>query len=230
MRHACVLVSICLNRWYLRRYVHVVCACVNLTEDVATTLYIHTNYLTPKPNPHQTNAKQANVYYAKSPEQPQPSSNTSSAPTNNTTTTDDDDESAAAAAATAAGAGEGGGGELGGAREYAVKVFKTSILVFKDRDRYVSGAFFGGVSCEFGGGWFCDYCWGVFWGGGSLESRCTASYPTSRHTNLNTKHTHPTKLNVNHTGEFRFRHGYCRSNPRKMVKLWAEKEMRNLKR
>jgi RIO kinase 1 len=31
-------------------------------------------------------------------------------------------------------------------------------------------------------------------------------------------------------GEFRFRHGYCRSNPRKMVKLWAEKEMRNLKR
>lgn len=53
--------------------------------------------------------------------------------------------------------------------ECAVKVFKTAILVFKDRDRYVSG-------------------------------------------------------------EFRFRHGYCKSNPRKMVKLWAEKEMRNLKR
>lgn len=51
----------------------------------------------------------------------------------------------------------------------AVKVFKTSILVFKDRDRYVSG-------------------------------------------------------------EFRFRTGYSKSNPRKMVKLWAEKEMRNLKR
>ena len=51
----------------------------------------------------------------------------------------------------------------------AVKVFKTSILVFKDRDRYVSG-------------------------------------------------------------EYRFRHGYCKSNPRKMVKIWAEKEMRNLKR
>ena len=51
----------------------------------------------------------------------------------------------------------------------AVKIFKTSILVFKDRDRYVSG-------------------------------------------------------------EFRFRHGYCKSNPRKMVKIWAEKEMRNLKR
>ncbi|PKY14636.1 RIO1-domain-containing protein [Rhizophagus irregularis] len=51
----------------------------------------------------------------------------------------------------------------------AIKVYETSILVFKDRDRYV-------------------------------------------------------------TGEFRFRHGYSKHNPRKMVKLWAEKEMRNLKR
>ena len=51
----------------------------------------------------------------------------------------------------------------------AVKVYKTSILVFKDRDKYV-------------------------------------------------------------TGEFRFRHGYARHNPRKMVRLWAEKEMRNLSR
>ncbi|KAJ3363379.1 Serine/threonine-protein kinase RIO1 [Allomyces javanicus] len=51
----------------------------------------------------------------------------------------------------------------------AIKVYKTSILVFKDRDRYVSG-------------------------------------------------------------EHRFRHGYARHNPRKMVKVWAEKEMRNLKR
>lgn len=54
-------------------------------------------------------------------------------------------------------------------QEFAVKIFKTSILVFKDRDRYVSG-------------------------------------------------------------EYRFRNGYCKSNPRKMVKTWAEKEMRNLKR
>ncbi|KAG8571682.1 hypothetical protein GDO81_011751 [Engystomops pustulosus] len=30
------------------------------------------------------------------------------------------------------------------------------------------------------------------------------------------------------SGEFRFRHGYCKGNPRKMVKTWAEKEMRNL--
>ncbi len=53
--------------------------------------------------------------------------------------------------------------------DLAIKIYNTSILVFKDRDRYVSG-------------------------------------------------------------EYRFRHGYCKSNPRKMVKLWAEKEMRNLKR
>ncbi|EDW70944.1 serine/threonine-protein kinase RIO1 [Drosophila virilis] len=53
-----------------------------------------------------------------------------------------------------------------GADEYAIKIYKTSILVFKDRDKYVSG-------------------------------------------------------------EFRFRHGYCKHNPRKMVRTWAEKEMRN---
>jgi RIO kinase 1 len=57
----------------------------------------------------------------------------------------------------------------GNGKEFAVKIFKTSILVFKDRDKYVSG-------------------------------------------------------------EHRFRHGYCKSNPRKMVRTWAEKEMRNLKR
>ncbi|KAG5880511.1 hypothetical protein JTB14_003970 [Gonioctena quinquepunctata] len=54
-------------------------------------------------------------------------------------------------------------------QDYAIKIYKTSILVFKDRDKYVSG-------------------------------------------------------------EFRFRHGYCRHNPRKMVSTWAEKEMRNLVR
>ena len=51
----------------------------------------------------------------------------------------------------------------------AIKVYKTSILVFKDRDKYV-------------------------------------------------------------TGEFRFRQGYNKSSNRAMVKVWAEKEMRNLKR
>ncbi|XP_024024900.1 serine/threonine-protein kinase RIO1 [Morus notabilis] len=54
-------------------------------------------------------------------------------------------------------------------QELAIKVYKTSVLVFKDRDRYVQG-------------------------------------------------------------DYRFRHGYCRHNPRKMVKTWAEKEMRNLLR
>lgn len=49
----------------------------------------------------------------------------------------------------------------------AIKIYKTSILMFKDRDKYV-------------------------------------------------------------TGEFRFRRGYCKGNPRKMVRTWAEKEMRNL--
>ncbi|XP_055529856.1 serine/threonine-protein kinase RIO1 [Wyeomyia smithii] len=53
--------------------------------------------------------------------------------------------------------------------DYAIKIFKTSILIFKDRDKYV-------------------------------------------------------------TGEFRFRHGYSKHNPRKMVRTWAEKEMRNLVR
>lgn len=51
----------------------------------------------------------------------------------------------------------------------AIKVYKTSIMVFKDREKYVSG-------------------------------------------------------------EFRFRQGYNKSNNRAMVKLWAEKEMRNLRR
>uniref|UniRef100_UPI00358FE2CD serine/threonine-protein kinase RIO1 isoform X2 n=1 Tax=Myxine glutinosa TaxID=7769 RepID=UPI00358FE2CD len=57
----------------------------------------------------------------------------------------------------------------GPGQHHAVKIYKTSILVFRDRDKYVSG-------------------------------------------------------------EFRFRRGYCKSNPRKMVRTWAEKEMRNLTR
>ena len=51
----------------------------------------------------------------------------------------------------------------------AIKVYKTSILVFKDRDKYVAG-------------------------------------------------------------EYRFRSGYSKSNNRAMVKVWAEKEMRNLRK
>lgn len=59
--------------------------------------------------------------------------------------------------------------ENGNMKEFAVKIYKTSILVFKDRERYVDG-------------------------------------------------------------EYRFRNSKGQSNPRKMVKLWAEKEFRNLKR
>jgi RIO kinase 1 len=54
-------------------------------------------------------------------------------------------------------------------KSLAIKIYKTSILIFKDREKYIQG-------------------------------------------------------------EFRFRRGYCKSNPRKLIKLWAEKEMRNLKR
>lgn len=60
-------------------------------------------------------------------------------------------------------------GNAAGITEFAIKIFKTSILVFKDRDKYVAG-------------------------------------------------------------EHRWRKGYCKSNPRKMVKVWAEKEMRNYRR
>ncbi|KAK5100273.1 Serine/threonine-protein kinase rio1 [Lithohypha guttulata] len=59
--------------------------------------------------------------------------------------------------------------ENGNERHRAIKVYKTSILVFKDRDKYVAG-------------------------------------------------------------EHRFRSGYNKSSNRAMVKVWAEKEMRNLKR
>jgi RIO kinase 1 len=61
------------------------------------------------------------------------------------------------------------GNKTGEVLQRAIKVYKTSILVFKDRDKYV-------------------------------------------------------------TGEFRFRQGYNKNNNRAMVKVWAEKEMRNLKR
>ncbi|KAI9852745.1 MAG: protein kinase rio1 [Thelocarpon superellum] len=61
------------------------------------------------------------------------------------------------------------GGAGGVPLHRAIKIYKTSILVFKDRDKYV-------------------------------------------------------------TGEYRFRQGYNKKNNRAMVKVWAEKEMRNLKR
>eukprot|EP00586_Coscinodiscus_wailesii_P019102 CAMPEP_0172515820 /NCGR_PEP_ID=MMETSP1066-20121228/270981_1 /TAXON_ID=671091 /ORGANISM="Coscinodiscus wailesii, Strain CCMP2513" /LENGTH=614 /DNA_ID=CAMNT_0013297009 /DNA_START=8 /DNA_END=1852 /DNA_ORIENTATION=+ len=69
----------------------------------------------------------------------------------------------------AKGSSGGGDTEVNEEEEYAIKIYKTSILVFRDRDKYVAG-------------------------------------------------------------EHRWRRGYCKSNPRKMVKTWAEKEMRNYRR
>ena len=43
-------------------------------------------------------------------------------------------------------------------------------------------------------------------------------------------HSHASAVSRYVQGDFRFRTGYCKSNPRKMVKLWAEKEFRNLSR
>ncbi|XBW36799.1 hypothetical protein QEN19_002376 [Hanseniaspora menglaensis] len=54
-------------------------------------------------------------------------------------------------------------------KQFAVKIYKTSILIFKDRERYING-------------------------------------------------------------EFRFRNNKSQHNPRKLIKIWAEKEFRNLKR
>lgn len=65
----------------------------------------------------------------------------------------------------------------------AVKIYKTSILTFKDRDRYVTGEF-----------------------------RFVSHF-----------------IIIN-TCFYRYRNGYSRHNPRKMVATWAEKEMRNLNR
>lgn len=62
-----------------------------------------------------------------------------------------------------------GKSDTNGGKELAIKIYKTSILVFKDRERYVDG-------------------------------------------------------------EFRFRNSRSQHNPRKMIKIWAEKEFRNLRR
>ena len=98
--------------------------------------------------------KEANVYYAKAGKQKptEAALETSSTTTSTVTSTTDTSEPQERVVT-----------------EYAIKIYKTSILVFKDRDKYVSG-------------------------------------------------------------EHRWRKGYCKSNPRKMVQVWAEKEMRNYRR
>lgn len=69
----------------------------------------------------------------------------------------------------------------------ALKIYKTSILIFKDRDRYVSG-----------------------------EYRFRKGYRYTR--------------NLPSIPPFLTLSIHSRHNPRKMVRVWAEKEMRNLKR
>ncbi|KAJ4438004.1 hypothetical protein ANN_13943 [Periplaneta americana] len=105
--------------------------------------------------------------------------------------------------------------------DLAIKIYKTSILVFKDRDKYVSGEF-RSVSSMFS---CCEnnvYC----------LSRCNKKSHLS--TCFQTVHIPATtgitiRIVIMYHG-CRFRHGYCRHNPRKMVRTWAEKEMRNLVR
>ena len=91
----------------------------------------------------------------------------------------------------------------------AVKVYKTSILVFKDRER-------------------CDPDAMLVWLG--FGSRAVTAhihwFPSVICCMVPRQQTPPACRYVK--GDFRFRKGYSKSNPRKMVKLWAEKEMRNL--
>lgn len=96
----------------------------------------------------------------------------------------------------------------------AVKVYKTSILVFKDRERYGIAAACCGF--EFHLEWLCSQCCMK-----SMQESTMAAHPATAACVLL-----PACRYVK--GDFRFRKGYSKSNPRKMVKVWAEKEMRNL--
>lgn len=91
-----------------------------------------------------------------------------------------------------------------GGADLAVKVYKTSILAFKDRDRRArrtSSTFLHaecainstGVPC----GWVL---WRMMRPSQALQGVLPCRYVT---------------------GDFRFRFGYCKSNPRKMVKVSA---------
>lgn len=91
-------------------------------------------------------------------------------------------------------------------QDYAVKIFKTSILQFRDRDRYF------------------DSCTLYF----LLNIVLHRSFEVKL--KICGLLSHLLRLSRYVSGDFRFRHGYCRHNPRKMVQAWAEKEMRNLSR
>ena len=88
-----------------------------------------------------------------------------------------------------------------GVTEFAVKIYKTSILVFKDRDKYVSGEH----------RWRRGYCKFIINHG---------TFPLLDHF----------QGNVLLTNSFSLLCTIGKSNPRKMVKVWAEKELRNYRR
>lgn len=93
--------------------------------------------------------------------------------------------------------------------DLAIKVYKTSILVFKDRDR-----------CgHFGSTHFRCIL-------NLNEAVCTSTFVIERQQTSSLCLFHIRYV----SGDYRFKTGYCRSNPRKMVKMWAEKELRNLAR
>ena len=114
--------------------------------------------------------------------------------------------------------------------EMAIKIYKTSILVFKDRDRcgLMEGRAEGRLCCP------CLWCsgWPRSW------MICTAREPFAPYLLLSPERSllplpppsSPPSCCRYVSGDFRFRNGYCKSNPRKMVQMWAEKEMRNLAR
>lgn len=103
---------------------------------------------------------------------------------------------------------EADGGSGAYSRDLAVKVYKTSILVFKDRDRYVARR--PCVACSV---YIPIYVhiYAVTW---VLSVIVVMNGVMCRYVR----------------GDVRFSSKYSKGNPRKMVATWAEKEMRNLHR
>lgn len=101
----------------------------------------------------------------------------------------------------------------------AIKIYKTSILLFKDRDKYVSGEF----------RWAAHHRRRVYQSQiCSVQILLLSSGATNWVGLILWRFTEPRSSVTLLLLLCRFRHGYCKGNPRKMVRTWAEKEMRNL--
>lgn len=104
-----------------------------------------------------------------------------------------------------------------GGADLAVKVYKTSILAFKDRDRRARRTLFLPK-------WLRGMCSLVVpFGCAECASNATGA-PRGRVVwrIMGLAHAFGGALPCRYvTGDFRFRCGYCRSNPRKMVKVGA---------